>query len=141
MAYLINEFQTLDLEWAKWEQDLLKLYIDALFQPEVTQIPENYAKTKHRWKNRTGQAETKLKCFVTDGSGLEGMPVLMDGGYLAIAYDPVDERNNRHYALDLELGHGGKYAILQETLEVTGEDIFKAIGNYVFVKGKQEGLL
>lgn len=75
---------------------------------------ENYAKTHRRWKDRTSHARQRLTGY-TEVSG-ERIRICIAHGV--------------EYGKYLELGHGKKYAILQEAVNSQAEEImdgFKAM--------------
>lgn len=70
---------------------------------------ENYAKTHRRWKDRTSHARQRLTGY-TEVSG-ERIRVCIAHGV--------------EYGIHLELGHGKKYAILQEAVNSQAEEIME----------------
>lgn len=67
----------------------------------------DWEKQNHPWKNRTTQAEKKIKCIAYR----EGNTIYMDNGHYA-----VDPRTGFKYGIALELMHDGRFAILQVAL-------------------------
>lgn len=85
--------------------------IEKALEP-IAQMGENYAKSNHRWQNRTGDAEAGL-------TGAVGWDTDTD---LVIAfYHTVD------YGVYLELGFQKRYAILEETAQYVSQHLGQAL--------------
>jgi hypothetical protein len=67
----------------------------------------NWERQNHPWRNRTTQAEQKIKCIAFK----EGTLIIMENAHYA-----VDPRTGFKYGIALELRHDGRFAILQTGL-------------------------
>ena len=66
-----------------------------------------WEKSNHPWRNRTTQAEQKIKCTAFR----EGNKIIMENAHYAI-----DPRTKFKYGIALELWHERRFAILQTAL-------------------------
>lgn len=85
-------------------QNKVEIALDMYVDTSAQKI-EEYGKTNARWKNRTGHARNRLRCSWEKNQNV----------YTLKFAHGVD------YGIYLEMAHGRKYAIIEETIMTVGE--------------------